>query len=276
MTRFRRRVKKIERYLAIVREIVNSFPDRGAAGNDGAIDRLNPPVYHSRFYHLRELRKGLTAVINQIDRLESVDTILDYGCGSSPYESLFRGKCKTYLKADLKGVPGADVTIHEQGTVEYASDSVDLVLSTQVLEHVVDPAKMLAESYRLLKPGGHLILSTHGNWIYHPDPTDYWRWTCDGLRKIVEEAGFTIVAMDGIMGLGAMGLQYVYDTTQERIWELIRPLVSTVFQGMMWILDSGQNSNQKRKDASVFIVLAQKKIIRPYPSSEKYAILPSV
>ena len=55
--------------------------------------------------------------------------------------------------------------------------SFDAVLSTQVLEHVADPGALPAERFRVLRPGGRLLLSTHGIFVYHPDPDDYWRWT---------------------------------------------------------------------------------------------------
>ena len=68
----------------------------------------------------------------------------------------------------------------------------DCVLSTQVLEHVLSPTAYLAEAYRVLRPGGHLLLSTHGLFEDHFCPYDYWRWTVYGLRKLVEETGFKI------------------------------------------------------------------------------------
>ncbi len=59
------------------------------------------------------------------------------------------------------------------------------MLSTQVLEHVTDPRLYLAECHRVLRPGGPLLLSTHGIMVYHPDPVDYWRWTGAGLQRAV-------------------------------------------------------------------------------------------
>ncbi len=44
------------------------------------------------------------------------------------------------------------------------------------------PGLYLSECFRVLRPGGQLLLSTHGVFPYHPDPVDLWRWTCEGLR----------------------------------------------------------------------------------------------
>ena len=55
------------------------------------------------------------------------------------------------------------------------------VLSAQVLEHVADLDAYCAEIRRLLREDGTLLLSTHGNWLYHPHPEDHRRWTRTGL-----------------------------------------------------------------------------------------------
>jgi SAM-dependent methyltransferase len=112
--------------------------------------------------------------------------VLDYGCGGSPYRPLF-GEC-TYHRADLAGGRNLDF--------EYAADSrlppraadYDCVLSTQVLEHAETPGGYLQECYRVLRPGGHLLLTTHGTFEDHAVPHDYWRWTARGLQRLVEEA----------------------------------------------------------------------------------------
>ena len=107
--------------------------------------------------------------------------------------------------------------IGADGTVAVADASVDVVLSTQVLEHVTDPAVYLAECVRVLRPGGRLLLTTHGTMFYHPDPVDYWRWTCDGLRKAVTDAGLEVTRFEGVVGMAATGLQLVQEAFYYRL-----------------------------------------------------------
>jgi SAM-dependent methyltransferase len=66
------------------------------------------------------------------------------------------------------------------------------VLSTQVLEHVNCHNRYLLEANRLLKPGGILILSTHGSFYDHGCPWDFRRWTAEGLKLDIENAGFRV------------------------------------------------------------------------------------
>jgi len=119
------------------------------------------------------------------------DTVLDYGCGGSPYRGLFHGVSR-YIRADYVDSPGIDFQIEDSGVLPLPDESCDCILSTQVLEHVLSPRIYLAEAFRVLRPGGTLILTTHGIWEDHGCPYDFWRWTADGLRREVLMAGFDI------------------------------------------------------------------------------------
>jgi len=120
-------------------------------------------------------------------------SILDYGSGVSPYRSLFPNS--DYRSADIESLGDPDYLIHENGTVPEKSCVFDMVLSTQVLEHVSEPDNYLSECFRLLKPGGKLLLSTHGSYEDHGCPYDFRRWTADGLRYDLTKAGFEIEKM---------------------------------------------------------------------------------
>jgi len=78
------------------------------------------------------------------------------------------------------------------GSVEQTGlpdESLDLVICTQVLEHSLDPGKGLQEIFRILRPGGYLIASAPHIWFYHPHPSDNWRFTQEGLTRLITAAG---------------------------------------------------------------------------------------
>lgn len=74
-----------------------------------------------------------------------------------------------------------------------ASDGVgtfDLVLCQHVLEHVVDPLAAVRTLRSMLRPGGHLIVVTPFLVKIHQDPIDLWRFTPDGLERLLRAGGF--------------------------------------------------------------------------------------
>ena len=124
--------------------------------------------------------------------------VLDYGCGSRPFEPWFAAAGARYEGADIDGSP--EVAVRADGTLAAADGGYDGVASFQVLEHVWDVDTYLREAHRVLKRDGWLLLSTHGSWLYHPHPGDYRRWTAEGLRREVESRGFRLEGMRPLVG----------------------------------------------------------------------------
>ena len=137
-------------------------------------------------------------------------------------------------------------------------DSVDAVMSTQVLEHVTDPARYLGECFRVLKPGGRLLLSTHGIFIYHPDPVDLWRWTSGGMRYVIERGGVRGGELEGIIGLLATGIQLVQDAVYWRLPRPLRPVLALILQTAAVVADRLEGQGSRDMNAQVFGVVAAK------------------
>lgn len=114
--------------------------------------------------------------------------MLDVGCGEMPYLALFDAHAREIVGMDTADNPQASLV----GTIEAipAEDaSFDVVLCAQVLEHVDHPAQGVRELARVVRPGGRVLLSTHGAMVYHPNPVDLWRWTGTGLERLFRENG---------------------------------------------------------------------------------------
>lgn len=135
-----------------------------------------------------------------------------------------------YIGADLAGNPDADVEIGPDGRLPVADGSVDAVLSTQVLEHVTDPNVYLDEVVRVLRPGGSLVLSTHGIMYYHRDPEDYWRWTHAGLESLLAGRGLAVRESQAVLGLTGVALQLLQDSFAWRLPRRLRPALFAVVQ----------------------------------------------
>lgn len=224
------------------------------AGRPNDLRRAAP--WHRLAYIVRTLPAELERLSAELKVSES-GRVLDYGCADVPYRSFFSDRVE-YLAADLPGNPDATLEIREDGSVPVDDESVDAVVSTQVLEHVADPGLYLSECFRVLRPGGRMLLSTHGIMVYHPDPVDYWRWTCAGLERAVGEAGFEIVRFDGIMGLVATGLQLVQESVYYKLPRGLRDALALVIQTLIAVVERFQNPASRRYNALVFALVAEK------------------
>lgn len=221
-------------------------------------DRLRPSRLGRTYWHLICLRNAIGGMIERHVAGRSMMTLVDYGCGTMPYRPMFEPHIETYIACDLSGNVLADVPLDKDGRLPLADACADIVLSSQVLEHVPNPQLYLSESWRVLQPGGLLMLSTHGVWGYHPDPTDYWRWTSQGLPKIIEMSGFQMVEFQGIMGSAAYGLQIFQDAVGGSLW---RPLTTAWFacmQLLIQVVDRASSASARQQDAGVYVVVACK------------------
>jgi ubiquinone/menaquinone biosynthesis C-methylase UbiE len=73
-----------------------------------------------------------------------------------------------------------------------SSSTYDVVICTQVIEHIFDHAQVFKEAYRLLKPGGLFIVSSNLIWELHEVPNDFYRFTRYGLEELLTRSGFSI------------------------------------------------------------------------------------
>jgi len=119
-------------------------------------------------------------------------TTLDVGCGRKPYEKTFFATAEKYVGMDYLTDRSTPDVVGSATNIPLGDATFDTVVCTEVLEHVPDPLKALREMYRVLKPGGYLILSTPMYWPRHEVPYDYFRYPYDGLLHLVKESGFEL------------------------------------------------------------------------------------
>jgi SAM-dependent methyltransferase len=148
-------------------------------------DRREPSRGGSAYLITREIARSLIAA--RARYLQPGIRILDVGCGVQPYYPFFADLALQYDGHDLEPGPGIKY-VSPAEALEAPDESYDLVLCTQVLEHVRHPQTVLSEIARVLAPRGHLFLTTHGVYPFHPHPVDYWRWTQQGFQALFEDA----------------------------------------------------------------------------------------
>lgn len=100
-----------------------------------------------------------------------------------------------YVGVDMREGPGVDV-VASAAAMPFPDRSFDTIVCTEMLEH--DPAWWwsLQEMARVLRRGGHLILTTRGNGFgQHMEPSDYWRFMPESRAILLSLAGCDAVEM---------------------------------------------------------------------------------
>jgi SAM-dependent methyltransferase len=102
----------------------------------------------------------------------------------------------TYVGVDLEPGPGVDLICPAEALVErFGEAAFEVVVSTEVIEHVEDWRAVLSNMKRVLAPDGLLLLTTRSpGYPYHAWPHDFWRYTPEDMRAIF--ADFEIQALE--------------------------------------------------------------------------------
>jgi SAM-dependent methyltransferase len=150
---------------------------------------------------------SLLSALQKASREVEGGRLLDIGCGRRPYASLFTD-ITHYVGIDLPSSLSIDSDspdVWASGLrLPFASGRFDVILCTQVLEHIPQPQQMVAEALRVLRTGGQLILTAPQTWGLHEEPHDYYRFTRYGLQYLLESVGFEVTRIEARGGVFRM------------------------------------------------------------------------
>jgi SAM-dependent methyltransferase len=127
--------------------------------------------------------------------------VLDAGAGDAPYKSLFLHA--KYESADFEKVRKMDASstyVCDLQSIPVENCRFDFIVFNQVMEHLPEPKLVLAELYRVLKPGGKMIYTAPLFFEEHQQPYDFYRYTQFGLRYLFSSTGFEIQRIDWLEG----------------------------------------------------------------------------
>ncbi len=194
--------------------------------------------------------------------------VLDIGCGSKPYESIAGTGVSNWIGLDLATTPSGDSAADVYGSalsLPFGSCTFDTIVSTQVLEHVTQPEALLREAYRVLRPGGHLVLTAPQTNPLHEEPNDFFRFTCHGLKLLTRRAGFDGVQTEPLGGaIATVGQMIVWHLNWLRRVPLIGHLLCKIGSAALaWLvlkLDrlSSVYGGGAMKDTLNWLVVARK------------------
>ena len=154
-----------------------------------------------------------TSLKNAIQQYAS-GVLLDIGCGEKPYYALTEDLVTAHIGLDHPGSYHSKSQVDIFATAYHtgiANSSIDTVLCTVVLEHLERPQDAINEMYRVLNPGGHVILSAPLFWHLHEEPRDFYRYTKYGLDHLFTTANFEVIDIKPLSGfIVTFGQELVY------------------------------------------------------------------
>jgi SAM-dependent methyltransferase len=119
-----------------------------------------------------------------------------------------------YIGADMREGPGVDLQL-DLHSIALPDAVASCVLCMDTLEHVEYPRKAMDEIWRILRPDGIAIISSVFDFPIHDYPNDYWRFTPEGFRSLLQKFdrsfvgsyGLSEVSPQSIVGVGFKGGQ---------------------------------------------------------------------
>lgn len=117
-----------------------------------------------------------------LTKYATTTTVLDIGSGGANWSGIFPHRIT--FDIDPSRNPEIVGDIH---AMPFADASQETILCLEVFEHLITPPRAVAEMYRVLKPGGLLILTTRFAFPVHDVPGDFWRYTPYALRHLFRE-----------------------------------------------------------------------------------------
>ena len=160
--------------------------------------------------------------------------VYDLGCGEKPYEKFILETANHYIGVDWSNTPHllkADIIADLNKALPIESGVADAVISISVLEHLCEPQVMLSEAFRILKPGGSIVLQVPWQWWIHESPYDFYRYTPYGLKYLFEKVGFgdlTVMPSAGFFTTMVLKTNY-FSLNLLRIWKPLRALIKGIF-----------------------------------------------
>lgn len=141
---------------------------------------------------------GLAPIIKDLVRGQ----VLDAGAGYLQFKPLLSRFADRYWSLDYGARNGpVDYLTDIQDMQNVPSGYFDTVFCNQVLEHVPSPQKALDEIFRVLKPGGNLIVSVPHLSRLHEEPFDFFRYTQYGLTHLLQKSGYSVIRLLPVGGL---------------------------------------------------------------------------
>ncbi len=210
-------------------ETTTMHDDAAASDVDNAIKNLFkkwPKLYEILVFLIGpSFFTGVTAR-RFIRRFSSPSLVLNAGSGAEP-------RVPHVINLDIFPFATVDV-LADVTALPFADGTFDAVTTDQVLEHVHDPRKAVQEFLRILKPGGQLHIATPFVFPWHPSPSDFSRWTWEGLASLapnttIVEKGITAGPFSALLAFKSAFIATILCFGSRKLQTIIQYMILIAF-----------------------------------------------
>jgi len=157
--------------------------------------QFKPSTTNPFYFIRRSLYEKIKQLAPELD-----GRLLDFGCGSKPYESLFTNATQYIgLDFDSEGHSHANENIdviYDGKKIPFDDEHFDSVFSSEVFEHIFNLEEIIPEIKRVMKKQGKILITCPFVWNEHEVPIDFARYTQFALRHLFEKNGFEVLVTD--------------------------------------------------------------------------------
>jgi len=182
---------------------------------------------------------------------------LNIGAGSSQLHP-------SILNLDIAFSKSTDCVANAE-QLPFADNTLDIVVTQETLEHVKDPFLVIKEINRVLKPNGILYCQVPFTIGYHPGPTDYWRFSVEGIQEMVERTGLHCDEVSIAVGPGTGFYRIVvefwavlFSVIYSRFYRPVKGIAALVFYPIKLLDPLLIRSPQANRIAGGYFVVAHK------------------
>jgi SAM-dependent methyltransferase len=206
-------------------------------------------LYPQEHFIVPLLRNRIAALLDRAE-LKEVKRVLDVGAGGQPLRTNIEHRGWQYFSTDHEVQPGLSTdfiqAIDKPLQAEISTvEPFDLVLLTEVMEHVADWPAAFANLSLLCKPGAYLLMTAPFIYQPHEVPHDYWRPTGFAIEAYAKRYGFEVVSFEQAGGgwevLGTVLANLtLYSNARTLINRLYYRLLSLGLKKLLSVLQSGK------------------------------------
>lgn len=195
---------------------------------------FNPKITYPAYLTRNRLLRAITLYSKELKGV-----LMDFGCGSKPYKSLFN--VDKYIGVDFEnpGHPHVNEQIdvfYDGKHIPFENEYFDAVFSSEVFEHIFNLDEILKELNRVTKQGGLMLITCPFAICEHEVPHDFARYSSYGIKYLLEKNGFEVLQHEktgtSIETIFQLRIMYIHQHITPYIRKI--PIVRSVFRFIVY------------------------------------------